>query len=52
MEAAVVVDLVGRIGQQVLAAQFLGNLVVDVVEIVLLLGLVRVTAGALGNLLP
>ena len=50
VEAAIVVDLVGCVGQQVLAAQLFGNQLVDGSKIVALLGFVGVTAGTLGNL--
>ena len=46
VEAAVVVNLVRRVGQQILAAQLLGDQAVDFVQIVFLLGFEEAAAGA------
>jgi hypothetical protein len=51
VEAAFVVHHVRRVGQQVLPAQLLGDLAVDLVQVVLLLGLEVPASGARGNLL-
>src|SRR5579863_3115826 len=51
VEAALGVGLVGRIGDQVLIAQVLGNQVVDRLQIIFLAGIVGVAAGAIGDLL-
>src|SRR5580692_8252230 len=51
VEVTIVVNLIGRVGEQVLLAERAGDQAVNVVEGVLLLGFKELTAGARGDLL-